>query len=46
MEEYMKVNVKTIKKMVMVFFRPDGRIYKELWKDGKQNGEGEFFNPK
>ena len=25
---------------------PDGRIYKGHWKDGKQNGVGEFYNPK
>ena len=27
-------------------FRADGRKYKGFWKNGKQNGEGDFFNPK
>ena len=25
-------------------FRSDGRKYKGYWKNGKQHGEGEFFN--
>ena len=25
--------------------RADGRRYKGYWKNGKQHGEGEFFNP-
>jgi hypothetical protein len=25
-------------------FRADGRKYKGYWKNGKQHGEGEFFN--
>ena len=24
---------------------PDGRIYKGLWKEGKQDGEGMFYIP-
>lgn len=27
-------------------FRNDGRKYKGYWKNGKQHGEGEFYNPK
>ncbi len=27
-----------------LFFRADGRKYKGFWKNGKQHGEGEFFN--
>lgn len=27
-------------------YRNDGRKYKGSWKNGKQHGEGEFFNPK
>jgi hypothetical protein len=26
--------------------RSDGRKYKGRWKNGKQSGEGEFYNPK
>ncbi len=26
--------------------RSDGRKYKGFWKNGKQHGEGEFYNPK
>lgn len=40
--------------MVMVFsngilfiiFRSDGRKYKGYWKNGKQHGEGEFYQNK
>jgi hypothetical protein len=28
------------------FFRSDGRKYKGYWKNGKQNGEGEFYQVK
>ncbi len=31
--------------LLFLFFRSDGRKYKGSWKNGKQNGEGEFFNP-
>lgn len=34
--------------MVFIFYlkiRADGRKYKGNWKNGKQHGEGEFFNP-
>jgi hypothetical protein len=32
--------------MKYLFYRNDGRKYKGEWKNGKQDGEGEFFHPK
>ena len=32
--------------MLLILRRNDGRKYKGMWKNGKQNGEGEFFHPK
>jgi hypothetical protein len=29
----------------ILIHRADGRKYKGYWKNGKQHGEGEFFNP-
>ena len=29
-----------------LFFRSDGRKYKGNWRNGKQHGEGEFFQNK
>lgn len=26
-----------------IFYWGDGRIYKGMWKDGKQHGEGEYI---
>jgi hypothetical protein len=26
--------------------RDDGKKYKGMWKNGKQNGDGEYFDPK
>jgi len=31
-------------KTLILSFRADGRKYKGYWKNGKQHGEGEFFN--
>ncbi len=30
----------------IVNYRSDGRKYKGRWKNGKQHGEGEFYNPR
>jgi hypothetical protein len=55
MNENMRGNTKTIKKKAMEYSngnitinnqRNDGRKYKGKWKNGKQHGEGEFYNPK
>jgi hypothetical protein len=50
----MKVNIRTMKDMDMEYmngkdmnhFRPDGSIFCGIWKEGKQHGEGEYYNPK
>jgi len=31
--------------IIIIYYRADGRKYKGYWKNGKQHGEGEFFNP-
>ena len=32
--------------VILIKKRNDGRKYKGNWKNGKQHGDGEFFNPK
>jgi hypothetical protein len=52
--ENMKAPIKMIRKKGLAFLngnfvfkvRNDGRIYKGNWKNGKQHGEGEFYNRK
>ena len=29
-----------------IFYLPSGKIYKGNWKNGKPDGEGEYYNPK
>ena len=45
--DYSNGNIKNYIKLILILIiRNDGRKYKGKWKNGKQHGEGEFFNPK
>ena len=41
-----KENMKDFGKIIKWKEKNDGRIYDGNWKNGKQDGEGKFFNPK